>query len=491
MKIKIRNLGVINAATIDLKPLTIFVGPNNQGKTWLAYTLAGIFGSFGYKEYMDLDTEVVLASYPLLRNSVEHFLKNGNTTLDLIQFAKEYGKLYFTSVAQQAKVWLPQFMSTQKSSFENLDIFIEDLEEKEADFYTDILNTNLEVNVPNREAPIFSIRKNRKDSKLYAYTSTEASSSGGIADNVENEEKDSPPLDILKDLFIRWIFQIVHRAIFREVYTLPTERTTIITVPFGKSTTDKAEIIIDEVTTSSGEQKPGMMIEPVNSFLRMIAPTFLDYKRATERREREIKNTPKIKEYVQLARILEKQILGGELSFPQTGVHITDGTIQADFDPREILFKPNKKIGLDISISSSMVKELSTLVLYLRYIAKPDQLLVIDEPEMNLHPEAQVKMIEFIAMLVNAGLNILITTHSPYMLDHLTNLLKAEKVENKESIRDEFYLKRSEAFISHDKVSIYLFNEGQVVNAVAEDGIIQLNTFGDVSDRISEIYFQL
>ena len=489
MKIKIRNLGVIKTASIDLKPLTIFVGPNNQGKTWLAYTLAGIFGSFGYKEYMNTETETVLASYPLLRDSVEHLLKKGNTTIDLIQFAKEYGKLYFTNVAQKAKIWLPQFMSTQRSSFENLDILIEELEEKEADFYTYILNTNLEVNVPNREAPVFSIRKNREDGKLYAYTSKETSSSGEIVDDIENEE--SPPLDILKDLFIRWIFQIVHRAIFREVYTLPTERTTIITIPFGKQTTNKAEITIDEVSTPSQEQKPNIMIEPVNSFLRMIAPTFLDYKRAAERREREIKNTPKIKEYVQLARILEKQILGGELSLPQTDIHITDGTLQANFDPREILFKPNRKIGLDISISSSMVKELSTLVLYLRYIAKPDQLLVIDEPEMNLHPEAQVKMIEFIAMLVNAGLNILITTHSPYMLDHLTNLLKAEKVENKESIRDEFYLKRSEAFISRDKVSIYLFNQGQVVNAVEEDGIIQLNTFGDVSDRISEIYFQL
>ncbi len=490
MKIKIRNLGVIKTATVDIKPLTVFVGPNNQGKTWLAYTLAGIFGSFGYKEYMDVDTDAVLASYPLLHNSVEHFLKNGNTSVDLIQFAREYGKLYFTNVAQQSKVWLPQFMSTRRSSFENLDISIESLEEKEAHFFTDILNANLEVHVPNREAPIFSIRKNHKDSKLYVYTSTEALSSNELVD-MENDEKDIPPLDILKDLLVRWVFQIVHRAIFREVYTLPTERTTIITVPFGQQRQSKSELVIDKVSSSTHEQKLNTMIEPVNSFLRMIAPTFLDYKRASDRRERDKKNEPKIKDYIQLARILEKQILGGELSFPQTALDVTEDVIQAEFDPREILFKPNKKIGLDISISSSMVKELSTLALYLRYIAKPDQLLVIDEPEMNLHPEAQVKMIEFIAMLVNAGLNVLITTHSPYMLDHLTNLIKAEKVENKESIQDEFYLKKKEAFIAQKDVSIYLFNEGKVINAVEEDGIIQLNTFGDVSDRVSEIYFQL
>ena len=43
MKITVRNLGVIKEAEVDLKPLTIFIGPNNSGKTWLAYTLANIF----------------------------------------------------------------------------------------------------------------------------------------------------------------------------------------------------------------------------------------------------------------------------------------------------------------------------------------------------------------------------------------------------------------------------------------------------------------
>jgi len=138
------------------------------------------------------------------------------------------------------------------------------------------------------------------------------------------------------------------------------------------------------------------------------------------------------------------------------------------------------------------VKELSPLVLYLRYLAKPGELLIIDEPEMNLHPEAQVKMTEFLTMLINAGLNILVTTHSPYVVDHLANLIKANEVEDKESIRSEFYLKRSEAFISKDKVSVYQFDPQEYARkAIEDDGVIQWNTFGEVSDRISEIYFKL
>jgi len=42
MKIEIANLGFIQKAEIDLKPLTVFIGGNGTGKTWTAYTLASI-----------------------------------------------------------------------------------------------------------------------------------------------------------------------------------------------------------------------------------------------------------------------------------------------------------------------------------------------------------------------------------------------------------------------------------------------------------------
>ncbi len=51
MKIEICNLSDISRAEIDLRPLTIFIGPNNMGKTWIAYILSGIFGSRGWEEY--------------------------------------------------------------------------------------------------------------------------------------------------------------------------------------------------------------------------------------------------------------------------------------------------------------------------------------------------------------------------------------------------------------------------------------------------------
>jgi predicted ATPase len=34
MKVEICHLGVINSASIELKPLTVFIGENSTGKTW-------------------------------------------------------------------------------------------------------------------------------------------------------------------------------------------------------------------------------------------------------------------------------------------------------------------------------------------------------------------------------------------------------------------------------------------------------------------------
>ncbi len=94
-------------------------------------------------------------------------------------------------------------------------------------------------------------------------------------------------------------------------------------------------------------------------------------------------------------------------------------------------------------------------------------------------------------MLVNAGLNVLFTTHSPYMVDHLINLITAAQHPNPPAITDLFYLKNQEAFIVRDKVSVYLFEKGTARNILEEDGMIDWGTFGAVSDRVSQIYYDL
>ena len=49
VEISVRNFGPIVEADLDLRPLTVFVGPSNTGKTYLSvliYALHRVFGEF-------------------------------------------------------------------------------------------------------------------------------------------------------------------------------------------------------------------------------------------------------------------------------------------------------------------------------------------------------------------------------------------------------------------------------------------------------------
>ena len=78
---------------------------------------------------------------------------------------------------------------------------------------------------------------------------------------------------------------------------------------------------------------------------------------------------------------------------------------------------------LPLTNTSSMVSELAPVVLYLRHVVAPGDLLVIDEPESHLHPAIQVKFTRQIAEIVRAGVRIIVTTHSEWVLEELGNIV--------------------------------------------------------------------
>jgi len=131
MKVSIRNLGVIKEeAHFELRPLTVLIGPNNAGKTWLAYALDGILGPFGSGEYAQAYADKKIPkTYEQLDHAIEQVLAKGNATIDLRQFADEYGEIYFNDIAQYARNWMRRFLSTQLAPFDDLDISLE-LEEE-------------------------------------------------------------------------------------------------------------------------------------------------------------------------------------------------------------------------------------------------------------------------------------------------------------------------------------------------------------------------
>ncbi len=127
---------------------------------------------------------------------------------------------------------------------------------------------------------------------------------------------------------------------------------------------------------------------------------------------------------------LEKDILKGEVIF--------------DPDRKRLTFSPeNSGLVLEMSYVSTMISELAPLVAYVKYIlgekngglehadrgAKP--FIFIEEPEAHLHPEAQVRLVEVFKELIEAGVKLIITSHSNYIFNKLNNMVIAKVLDTK------------------------------------------------------------
>jgi ribosomal protein L19E len=488
MKVKVQKLGIIQSAEFNLKPLTIFVGPNNTGKTWLAYTLASILGTHGWYEYAQAYAgDQISKVYPPLDSAIDQLLTRGDTKINLYDFADQYGEIYFNSVANFARHWMKEFMSTQFSLFDDMDIVIS-LEGIKATFLERVKKASLQSSVADK---LLNIRKISGDKMMYVYTSTE---------NDEQITERIPP-EVIKERLIHSLARILHQSLYSQIRVFPTERTAIVTFSFGSGRRkekkpadyEEAKELIEVIEKAFQQlskmnirevidRKTKAVIGPISYFVGMMSNIFQFGSKEIAKREEVAKSDPNIQSYLELAKVLERDILAGTVAF---------STPEPD-SRRDIFFQPAQNISLEIPIASSMVKELSSLVLYLRCLAQPGDLLIIDEPEMNLHPAAQVKIIEFLSMLVNAGLHVLITTHSTYVIDHLVNLMDAYKHENHEEIAKKFLLERKDAFITQDRVSVYEVTEGGEVKDILDQGaVIHWQTFGDVTEYVQRLHFEL
>lgn len=495
MKIKIQKLGNIQNSEFDLRPLTVLVGPNNTGKTWLAYALSAIFGSYGLRSYTQAYIEKqLLDTYPPLEDAIEQVITRGDSKIDLYSFAENYGEIYFNNFANFSHHWMSDFMSTQYSHFDDINLSIH-LDEMKVNFLKRIKDSSFRSRISNG---LLSISKKSGEDVIYIYTSSET-------DNEQITKR--LPNEAIKELLVRRITQTIHRSLYPQVRIFPTERTTIITFNFKNSSLQSSrfsalpeekvqelikvldslapqilEPLQEQNTNTENVQPRKTVIGPVNSFISMFREIIEIGPKEIENRKKAANNNISIQTYCDLADVLEKEILAGNVAF---------STLEPD-PRRDILFQPAQNVHIEIPIASSMVKELSSLVLYLRYLARPGELVIIDEPEMNLHPLAQVKIIEFLAALVNAGLHVLITTHSTYVVDHLGNLIEAAKHENKNEIVEKFMLEREDAFIDQSMVSVYeLTEKGVIENILESDGTIRWQTFSDVTELVQRIHFEL
>ena len=147
--------------------------------------------------------------------------------------------------------------------------------------------------------------------------------------------------------------------------------------------------------------------------------------------------------------------------FTQKSKEIIKGDIESSGD--SFIFNKEGDKNYDIVNASSGTKSIGLLqYLVTNKALKKGSVLYWEEPEVHLHPEWQLKMVELFVELMNAGVKIIFSTHSTFMVDSLNALSK----------RDNY----------SDRISFNLFKE--------LDGIVE-NTILDSDENWGEIQNEL
>lgn len=376
MKIQVENLGAIKNARINLdKPLTLFCGQNNTGKTYLAYIIYAL-------------TKLKVSKSPLKLN-VSQLIENGFVELDLN--IKELFDFKNRSI-DQIKL--------------NLNTIFGISEDVASQIFSDFSIT-FDVDIDNFNSKVISIDFddildiNEQRLKIIKQA-------GSLRLRVELVE-DGDYKELINSEFMGIIISsiIANKVVYYPISNaviFSVERNSIFT--FSKELSLNRNLLIDQMQKLSKGDKISpfdMLMNSTNRYPIAISDGLSV--------SNDLQNIQKKKsDFYEFASEIEEDLLHGTLIVTKEG---------------DMQFSSNRNKGkkLPIHMSASIVKTLSSLVFYLKHIAEKSDLIIIDEPEMNLHPDSQRILAKVFAKLLNQGFRLLISTHSDYIIREFNNLI--------------------------------------------------------------------
>lgn len=125
-------------------------------------------------------------------------------------------------------------------------------------------------------------------------------------------------------------------------------------------------------------------------------------------------------------------------------------------------------------------------ILFYLMINRTKAYIILEEPEAHLYPDAQNEISKILALMTNCGCQFLITTHSPYILGALNNLIYADyvasKTENKDAVEElvatDFRIKNCTAYkVQNGQLESCIEDtpERLIINEVIDGASIDIN----------------
>lgn len=376
MKVIIQNLGIIHYAELSPAELTLICGNNNSGKTYVTYALFGFF---------TLWKQLITSKVP--DDLIEQLWKDSHIDLDMCDYKNTFQDILNTA-CQKYVVLLPRVFATKPERF------------KETKFSIELEEDDIKLDLPYH---------NESGSGTTNIISVDkATGSTKISITLLTDKKN---IKITKNSLSNYInytlTEIIFSQLFPKTYIASTERTGAAI--FRKELDFARNRLIAEIAANAANAVKA------DNTLELVTKSYQDYAlpvNANVDFARNLETIAKEKSYIanEFPELLEtfSDIIGGDYQVKK----------------EELFYVPQKsKTRLTMQESSSSVRSLLDVGFYLKHVIQKGDFLIIDEPELNLHPSNQRRMARLFAQLVNAGIRVFVTTHSDYLIRELNTLI--------------------------------------------------------------------
>lgn len=405
--VHVTDFGKIGKADVQVAPLTLFLGDNNSGKSYMMTLIYGLLNARFYFDNFDFGEETEI--YAECCHILDNMLSEVDITTDAEYRLNKKEQHSFQALLNEVLA-------------RNKKIFLKTLFNREMEI------GELSIAFPELSSCDFELEYTHDDEKGEDYISIFGIDSKGdylsgyrmTADYlVDNLSRYRFFLSYIMETMIRMDFRGTGKA---ETVYFPTTRTGFLLTYktlVGSAMSDKFNF---------QEADKNLLTRPNSDFLTNLSSM----------------NTQKLKEkFQEMVEFIERNIIHGHISV-------------SDLPAHDIMYTPDgEKRALPMFVTSGVVTEITPLLLFLQYVEMGT--LLMEEPEISLHLELQWEMARVLIRLKNMGLPVFITTHSDIILQHVNNMIKLSDLPDvdkflKDSEYDELDL------VARQDVAVYQFD---------------------------------
>ena len=492
-EIEVKHFGPIIEGKVDLRPLTVFIGPSNTGKSYLAILIYALHRFFNVGRWRGpRRTYRSRIIFPGGRPIQVPKKSVG----ELLNFIRTVGNE--PEILEEKPIVLPrEIAEILRSQFETLGSPLSN--EIQRCFGFDAMNSLIQKGENKTAHVVLQCRKSRNATPVEHRLTIDANKSkiqttipnalfmprNALKNRIWNNlfyEVQSNEDELDREYFAEEMMEFLYEQFQPQfsgplclpAFYLPADRTGVM---------HAHSVVVSALIESAAMTglRPAVRTPMLSGVMADFLEELIDLGNHRRGRHKNLDN---------LSDMIEKAILDGKVRVQKS---------KAIGYPRFTYHPKGWTDDLPLMNASSMVSELAPIVLYLRHVVNSGSVLIIEEPESHLHPAMQVEFTRLLAKIVNSGVRVIVTTHSEWLLEELANVVRRSELTSEQLSKTE----GREFVLNSDQVGAWLFqpvnrSRGSVVKEINLDdsglypsgfdsvAVALHNSWADIASHIEE-----